>query len=94
MSDAIKQYISTKYNQHPDMFKQDLLDIDRIRADAVNFMENHISGIRKLTAYAAHLVWMGGKFPVDVSSNTSVYSKRHQGLLNELLMSAYTTDRG
>ena len=34
--------------------------------DAVNALEPHVSGVRKIQAYAAQLVWMGGKFPVDV----------------------------
>ena len=51
------------------MFVGDLEAIDKLRADAVNSLEPHISGIRKLTAYAAQLVWMGGKFPIDVSSS-------------------------
>ena len=46
----------------------DLEAIDKLRADAVNSLDPHISGIKKLTAYAAQLVWMGGKFPIDVSS--------------------------
>lgn len=71
MSDAIKQYISTKYDQHPDMFTQDLETVDRIRTDAVNSLEAHTSGIKKLTAYAAQLVWMGGKFPIDVIDSLS-----------------------
>lgn len=50
------------------MFVGDLEAIDKLRADAVNSLEPHISGIKKLTAYAAQLVWMGGKFPIDVSS--------------------------
>ncbi len=49
------------------MFKQDLETIDKLRADAVNTLEAHVSGIRKITAYAAQLVWIGGKFPIDVS---------------------------
>ena len=49
------------------MFVGDLEAIDKLRADAVNSLEPHISGIKKLTAYAAQLVWMGGKFPIDVS---------------------------
>lgn len=48
------------------MFIQDLEMVDRIRVDAVNSLEAHTSGIKKLTAYAAQLVWMGGKFPIDV----------------------------
>lgn len=68
LSSAIKQYISKKYDQHPDMFARDLDLIDKIRAEAVNCQEAHTSGIRKLTAYAAQLVWIGGKFPIDVST--------------------------
>lgn len=68
LSPAIKQYISTKYDQHPDMFKQDLEVIDNLRRDAVNVREPHTSGLKKIAAYAAQLVWMGGKFPIDVRS--------------------------
>lgn len=49
------------------MFIRDMEAIDKLRTDAVNSLEAHTSGIRKLTAYAAQLVWMGGKFPIDVS---------------------------
>lgn len=66
LSDAIKQYISSKYDQHPDMFKQDLEVIDDMRRDAVNVKEAHVSGIKKIAAYAAQLTWIGGKFPIDV----------------------------
>ncbi|KAL8698157.1 MAG: hypothetical protein Q9201_006729 [Fulgogasparrea decipioides] len=59
MSAAIKQYISTKYDQHPDMFKKDLEAIDHMRTNAVNSLEAHVSGIPKLTLYAAQLVWIG-----------------------------------
>lgn len=53
------------------MFTQDLETIDKLRVDAVNSLEAHTSGIRKLTAYAAQLVWIGGKFPIDVSEPES-----------------------
>jgi len=66
LSIAIKQYISTKYDQHPDMFKADLEAIDRLRDAAAHSREPHSSGIKKLQAYAAQLVWIGGKFPVDI----------------------------
>ncbi|KAL8770269.1 MAG: hypothetical protein Q9209_003905 [Squamulea sp. 1 TL-2023] len=66
MSAAIKQYISTKYDQHPDMFKKDLETIDQLRTNAVNTLEAHVSGIQKLTLYAAQLIWIGGKFPIDI----------------------------
>ena len=77
MAGAIKQYISTKYDQHPDMFTKDLEAVDKLRAEAVNSLDTHISGIKRLTAYAAQLVWMGGKFPIDVSrSLPGLYSKK------------------
>lgn len=66
LSQAIKNYISSKYDQHPDTFARDLEIIDQLRKDAVSSLEPHASGIRKLQAYAAQLVWIGGKFPVDV----------------------------
>ncbi|KAI1821070.1 pH-response regulator protein palA/RIM20 [Xylaria intraflava] len=73
LSSAIKQYISTKYDQHPDMFRQDLDVIDALRKDAVNVHEPHPSGIRKLQAYAAQLVWISGKFPIDIGADFTWY---------------------
>ncbi len=49
------------------MFAEDLLIIDKLRTDAMNVREPHVSGISRLVVYAAHLKWMGGKFPIDVS---------------------------
>ncbi|OBT51987.1 hypothetical protein VE04_07101, partial [Pseudogymnoascus sp. 24MN13] len=69
LSDAIRQYISGKYDQHPDMFKQDLEVIDSLRREAINVREPHISGLKKIAAYAAQLVWMGGKFPIDIGAD-------------------------
>jgi hypothetical protein len=48
------------------MFKQDLEVIDNLRRDAVNVKEPHVSGVKKIAAYAAQLAWIGGKFPIDV----------------------------
>jgi len=48
------------------MFARDLETIDQLRHAAVNALDPHPSGVRKLQAYAAQLVWMGGKFPVEV----------------------------
>ncbi|EON68828.1 hypothetical protein W97_08086 [Coniosporium apollinis CBS 100218] len=73
LAEAIKQYISTKYDQHPDMFTQDLQAIDQLRSSAVNAIEPHTSGVKKLQAYAAQLVWMGGKFPIDIGVDFSWY---------------------
>jgi programmed cell death 6-interacting protein len=72
LSAAIKQYISTKYDQHPDMFKQDLEVIDSLRRDAIQVSEPHTSGIKKIAAYAGQLAWMGSKFPIDVRSPSSL----------------------
>lgn len=66
LSDAITQYISSKYDQRPDMFADDLLIIDRLRTEAINVQEPHVSGISRLVTYAAQLKWLGGKFPIDV----------------------------
>ncbi|KAF7896546.1 hypothetical protein EAF00_006560 [Botryotinia globosa] len=73
LSDAIKQYISTKYDQHPDMFKQDLEVIDALRRDAIHVREPHTTGIRKISAYAGQLSWLGGKFPIDIGVEFSWY---------------------
>ncbi|GAW20822.1 hypothetical protein ANO14919_103330 [Xylariales sp. No.14919] len=73
LSSAIKQYISTKYDQHPDMFRQDLDVIDALRRDAVNVREPHPSGLKKLQAYAAQLVWISGKFPIDIGADFTWY---------------------
>ncbi|KAK3714167.1 pH-response regulator protein palA/rim20 [Vermiconidia calcicola] len=74
LSEAIKAYISTKYDQHPSTFTRDLEIIDELRKDAINAQEPHISGVGKLQAYAAQLVWMGGKFPVDIGADFTWYS--------------------
>ncbi|KAI9793554.1 MAG: pH-response regulator protein palA/rim20 [Peltula sp. TS41687] len=66
LSEAIRQYISSKYDQHPDMFASDLETIDKLRNEAINVLEPQSSGIRKITAWAAQLVWISGKFPIDI----------------------------
>ncbi|KAH8885322.1 BRO1-domain-containing protein [Thozetella sp. PMI_491] len=73
ISDAIRQYISKKYDQHPEMFRNDLEVIDNLRRDAVNVREAHPSGVKKLQTYAGQLVWMGGKFPIDIGADFSWY---------------------
>ncbi|KIM95169.1 hypothetical protein OIDMADRAFT_80910, partial [Oidiodendron maius Zn] len=73
LSAAIKQYISSKYDQHPDMFKQDLAVVDALRKDAIQVAEPHSSGIKKIAAYAGQLSWMGAKFPIDIGADFSWY---------------------
>jgi programmed cell death 6-interacting protein len=48
------------------MFKQDLEVIDALRSSAIHAKEPHVSGIKKIAAYAGQLTWLGGKFPIDV----------------------------
>lgn len=76
LSDAITQYISSKYDQRPDMFAEDLLIIDRLRTEAITVQEPHVSGISRLVTYAAQLKWLGGKFPVDVGSPPSLAMRK------------------
>jgi programmed cell death 6-interacting protein len=66
LTEAIKQYISSKYDQHPDMFTHDLETIEKLRTKATHAQEPHPSNIPKLQQYAAQLVWLSGKFPVDI----------------------------
>lgn len=49
------------------MFADDLLIIDRLRTEAINVQEPHVSGISRLVTYAAQLKWLSRKFPIDVS---------------------------
>lgn len=55
------------------MFQFDLEAVDALRRDAVNVREPHLSGIRKLQVYAGQLVWIGGKFPIDVRNYSGVF---------------------
>ncbi|KAL2256511.1 hypothetical protein VTK26DRAFT_1559 [Humicola hyalothermophila] len=73
LASSIRQYISKKYDQHPEMFRHDLEVIDSLRRDAVNVREPHPSGIKKLQVYAGQLVWVGGKFPIDVGADFTWY---------------------
>ncbi|KAK5110747.1 hypothetical protein LTR62_005624 [Meristemomyces frigidus] len=73
LSEPIYKYIETKYDQHPSTFARDLEIIDQLRKEAVNSLEPHSSGVRKLQQYAAQLVYMSGKFPVDIGANFTWY---------------------
>ncbi len=53
------------------MFRHDLEVIDSLRRDAINVREVHPTGIKKLQTYAGQLVWMNGKFPIDVNKHPS-----------------------
>lgn len=55
------------------MFRHDLEVIDALRRDAINVREAHPSGTKKLQAYAAQLVWISGKFPIDIGADFTWY---------------------
>jgi programmed cell death 6-interacting protein len=48
------------------MFKADLETIEKLRSTAIHAQEPHPSHIPQLQQYAAQLVWLSGKFPVDI----------------------------
>lgn len=48
------------------MFATDLAAIDKLRANAVNVQEAHVSGVHMIASYTAQLQWISGKFPIDV----------------------------
>lgn len=48
------------------MFTTDLAAIDKLRNDAINVQEAHVSGVMKISIYSAQLQWISGKFPIDV----------------------------
>lgn len=73
LSSSLRTYIESKYDQHPETFARDFEVIDQLRRDAVNSLEPHSSGIRKIQQYAAQLVWMLGKFPVDIGAGFTWY---------------------
>jgi programmed cell death 6-interacting protein len=54
------------------MFAKDLETIDKLRSSAIHAQEAHPSNVPKLQAYAAQLVWISGKFPIDVSVELGV----------------------
>ena len=60
------------------MFADDLLIIDRLRTEAINVQEPHVSGISRLVTYAAQLKWLGGKFPIDVGAQNILERDRER----------------
>lgn len=70
---SIRQYISQRYDQHPEVFSKDIGAIDQLRTAAVQSNDTHPSGILKLQLYAAQLVWISGKFPIDIGVEFTWY---------------------
>ncbi|PTU17382.1 hypothetical protein P175DRAFT_0496537 [Aspergillus ochraceoroseus IBT 24754] len=93
LSDAITQYISSQYDQRPDMFADDLLIIDRLRDEAVHVQEPHVSGVSRLVTYAAQLKWLGGKFPVDMLTGRMILNRLGSNFLGILRLGLIPHDR-
>lgn len=55
------------------MFIDDLTQIDELRKNAVTVQEPHSSGIKRIQRYAAQLVFMGAKFPIDIGADFTWY---------------------
>ncbi|EGC42025.1 conserved hypothetical protein [Histoplasma capsulatum var. duboisii H88] len=72
LSTAMKQYISNKYDQRPEIFAEDLLIIDRLRMDAINVQEPHISGISRLVTYAAQLKYQYKTLRANIRKPTPI----------------------
>jgi programmed cell death 6-interacting protein len=70
---SIREYIAQRYDQHPEVFTKDIELIDQLRTAAVQANDTHISGILKLQSYAAQLVWIAGKFPIDIGVEFTWY---------------------
>ena len=66
VSEAIRHFILTKYDQISDAYAEDLQTIDQLRMAAVQVTDPHDNNIRKLQVYAAQLMWLKGKLPKDV----------------------------
>lgn len=66
LSTAIKSYISTRYEESPEKYADDIRAIEALRQDAITTLEPHVSGVQRLARYAAQLQYMSGKFPIDV----------------------------
>lgn len=67
------------------MFQQDLDVIDVLRQDAISVREPHLSGVKKLQAYAGQLAWISGKFPIDVRlQNLYEASLEHVGRVDTM----------
>lgn len=66
ISSAIKQYISTRYDESHEKYADDVRAFEQLRQDCISVLEPHVSGIDRLARYSAQLRYMSGKFPVDI----------------------------
>ena len=65
LGEGLKQFISTTLDQHPEQFRDDLDNLDKLRADIV-VLDVHASSLERLLQYHAQLLALSTKLPVDV----------------------------
>ncbi|KAK9323531.1 BRO1-like domain-containing protein [Lipomyces orientalis] len=68
LTPAIRAYIEQSYDQHPDMFKADITELERLRNNVVN-PEVRASSITNLMRYFIQLTFLSSKFPADIKVN-------------------------
>jgi hypothetical protein len=65
LAENVKSFISTTLDQHPEQFKDDLLTLDRLRADIIT-IDIHSSSLERLLRYHGQLLALSTKLPLDV----------------------------
>ncbi|KAK9449031.1 BRO1-like domain-containing protein [Limtongia smithiae] len=66
LASALRAYIEHSYDQHPDMFRLDITELQRLR-DAAVAAEVRPSSISMLTRYFVQLTFITAKFPADIN---------------------------
>ncbi|CAG8441901.1 126_t:CDS:10 [Dentiscutata heterogama] len=70
---TLRDYISYSYDEHPDIYTDDLRILDELRTDCLN-LEVHQNALYRLLKYYGQLVFIGSKFPIDVGIEFPWYS--------------------
>ncbi|KAK9474360.1 BRO1-like domain-containing protein [Dipodascopsis tothii] len=68
LATAIRHSIEVSYDQHPDMFKDDVDEINKLRESAV-VKDVHVATLKRLVRYFMQLTFMSSKFPADIGVN-------------------------
>jgi programmed cell death 6-interacting protein len=74
LGEGLKDFISTTLDQHPEQFKEDLLTIDKLRADIIP-LDVHPSTLDRLVRYHSQLLALSAKLPIDVYLQFSVNNR-------------------